>query len=363
MEERSPIAALPTDQESRPPLSKNQQKKLLRSQRWEAGREDRKVRRKEKTKERRERKRAVRREGRLEAPSTQEGVLEGCDNIQRVARAKSKRVTHDQLPVTLVLDCGFEDYMQEKELVSLCSQVTRSYSEIHKAPYTANLIVSSFGGKMQERFESVLMGHHKGWKHVKLMGDCVLEATQSARKWMSERQTNKFTGAFKKHASSSLQSEDLKEQGEVVYLTSESPHTLTELLPYSTYIIGGLVDHNRHKGICYKKAEDLGLKTAKLPIGDYMRMNSRYVLATNHVVEVMLNWLESGDWGQAFLKALPKRKGGVLKNGDGSETVSASVDADSSKMSASKACNSEEDDNTDETHSEDSSVSSPDAAE
>ena len=56
------------------------------------------------------------------------------------------------------------------------------------------------------------------------------------------------------------------------------------------------------------------VKTAKLPIGDYMQMASRFVLATNHVVEIMLRWLELGDWGKAFLQVMPKRKGGILKD-------------------------------------------------
>ena len=45
-----------------------------------------------------------------------------------------------------------------------------------------------------------------------------------------------------------------------------------------------------------------------------MVMNSRSVLAVNHVVEIMLRWLECGDWGEAFEKVIPKRKGGVLRS-------------------------------------------------
>ena len=125
----------------------------------------------------------------------------------------------------------------------------------------------------------------------------------------------------------------LADEGEVIYLTSDSPDTLTELKPYHTYIIGGIVDKNRHKGICYKKALDRNdelkvesvinsdpttvnkIKTAKLPIGEYMNMTARHVLTTNHVVEIMLKWLETGDWGEAFLAVMPKRKGGTLKTG------------------------------------------------
>jgi len=45
-----------------------------------------------------------------------------------------------------------------------------------------------------------------------------------------------------------------------------------------------------------------------------MEMASRFVLATNHVNEIMLKWLECGDWGEAFVQVIPKRKGGKLKD-------------------------------------------------
>ncbi|KAK5396728.1 tRNA (guanine(9)-N(1))-methyltransferase, partial [Exophiala xenobiotica] len=55
-----------------------------------------------------------------------------------------------------------------------------------------------------------------------------------------------------------------------------------------------------------------------------MDMQSRKVLTTNHVVEIMIRWLECGDWGEAFMKVIPKRKGGKLRgeskpNADGSD--------------------------------------------
>jgi tRNA (guanine9-N1)-methyltransferase len=48
-------------------------------------------------------------------------------------------------------------------------------------------------------------------------------------------------------------------------------------------------------------------------------MSSRFVLATNHVVEILLAWLECGDWAKAFEKAVPKRKGGVLRGPENGE--------------------------------------------
>jgi tRNA (guanine9-N1)-methyltransferase len=102
------------------------------------------------------------------------------------------------------------------------------------------------------------------------------------------------------------------------------------LSPYSTYIVGGLVDKNRHKGICYKIAKERGIKTAKLPIGEYLEMQSRKVLATNHVVEIMVRWLECGDWGEAFMKVIPKRKGVKLREGE--QQDSPAVDGDDDEV-------------------------------
>jgi tRNA (guanine9-N1)-methyltransferase len=104
-----------------------------------------------------------------------------------------------------------------------------------------------------------------------------------------------------------------KARASVVYLSADSPHTLERLEPHTCYVIGGIVDKNREKGLCERLAVERGVRTAKLPIGEYMVMQSRQVLATNHVVEILSNWLECGDWASSFFKVIPKRKGGVLR--------------------------------------------------
>lgn len=37
-------------------------------------------------------------------------------------------------------------------------------------------------------------------------------------------------------------------------------------------------------------------------------MATRHVLTVNQVLEIMLRWLEIGDWEKAFLSVIPKRK-------------------------------------------------------
>jgi len=297
-----------------PTLSKNQQKKLKRDQEWEANRAARKAKRKEKIQERKQAKRSARE--RLAPPdSATTGSVQATTQFDEVF-TRQKRPSHNllQLPITLLLDCGFDELMTDKELKSLTSQITRSYSDNHKAPFQAHLTISSFGGHLKERFDGVLAGNHLSWRNVRFLEEDFVSAAEQAKGRMSGPNGGNLAGVFSRHLDRQQSSEERAQSGEVIYLTSDSPDTLTELRPYSTYIIGGLVDRNRHKGICYKTAMDRGIKTAKLPIGEHMKMNSRFVLATNHVVEIMLRWLELGDWGKAFDMVIPKRKGGVLKD-------------------------------------------------
>ncbi|KAL9000830.1 MAG: hypothetical protein Q9169_000584 [Polycauliona sp. 2 TL-2023] len=297
------------------PMSKNKLKKLLRDQKWEEGREKRKELRKAKARGKKEKKRAAQINGnRPPLDSTHEKRAASAEPAAPAAKTP-KTMKSAQLPVSFVIDCHFDDLMRDHERTSLASQITRSYSENHKAPFQSHLFVSSFGGLLKQRFDTILAGHHRSWKGVKFLeGDLEAAASEAANLMKTDRR-GRLAGAFRESGVEQDAQAATSTVGEVVYLTSDSSETLTELKPYGTYIIGGIVDKNRHKGICHKRAADRGFRTAKLPIGDYMKMSSRFVLATNHVVEIMLKWLELGDWGKAFLEVIPQRKGGVLKDG------------------------------------------------
>ncbi|PGG99939.1 tRNA (guanine9-N1)-methyltransferase [Blastomyces parvus] len=302
------LKSIPELDENGQPLSKNQRKKLLKRERWEAGKEWRKEKRKEKITAKRERQRAAK----AEAVARDKVDPDDTSLMSRTERKKVEQQRSILLPITFVVDCDFDDLMIDKERVSLASQITRSYSDNAKAPFRAHMFFSSFNKLLKERFDTVLGKQYTRWRGATFMQEDYVVAVERAKAQMRKPTGGKMMGTFAGKAG-----QVSPDDGEVIYLSSDSPNTLTELKPYSTYIIGGLVDKNRHKGVCYKSAMEKGIKTAKLPIGDYMQMQSRYVLATNHVIEIMIRWLELGDWGKAFCMVLPKRKGGILKGKPG----------------------------------------------
>jgi tRNA (guanine9-N1)-methyltransferase len=289
-----------------PKMSKNQLKKLRREQQWEAGREDRKEKRKEKAKAKKERKREEYRQKQANANG------ESSNNPQDTASQEKVAQQPVQLPVTIIFDCNFDELMLIPEIKSLGTQITRCYSDNRHAPFRTHLAVASFGGRLKERYNTILAQQYKSWQNFRFFEDDFVTVAEKAKVWMKGENGGQIAGALVTNGESAS---DHQEQGEIVYLSSESDVTLERLKPYSTYIIGGLVDKNRHKGICYKRAREAGIKTARLPIGEFLKMNSRQVLATNHVLEIMLKWLESGDWGDAFMQVMPKRKGGTLRSG------------------------------------------------
>ncbi|XP_062430173.1 tRNA methyltransferase 10 homolog A isoform X2 [Rhea pennata] len=166
-----------------------------------------------------------------------------------------KRMRKEVVPSTLrlIVDCSFDDLM-----------VLKFY-------------LTSHGGQLKNNMNE----NDKGWVNWK---DIQIRT---------------------EHYSELIKKEDL------VYLTSDSPDVLSELDEKKAYVIGGLVDHNHHKGITYRRAVELGIGHAQLPLGNFVKMNSRKVLAVNHVFEIILAYLEKRDWKEAFFSVLPQRKGAV----------------------------------------------------
>ncbi|KAI0102550.1 tRNA-methyltransferase-domain-containing protein [Nemania sp. FL0031] len=308
-------------------MSKSQMKKLMRRQKWEEGKEGRRLKRKDKRHERQARKRVRREEE--EAAAIAQGRESTLNNDGRGNRPHPRT----RVPVSIIIDCQFEKYMQEGELISLSSQVTRCYSDNKAARHPVHLYISSYNGFLKERYETVLRNQHLKWKGVQLSDSDFVELAKQAKEDMAGDKGGEMIDVLKQNSSEDSvsiaapaptnskyaksaptpepEAEDVDKS--IVYLTADSPYTLDRLEPNTSYVIGGIIDKNREKGLCYRIARGKKVRTAKLPIGEYMVLQHRHVLATNHVVEIMLKWLETGDWGTAFMQVIPTRKGGKLR--------------------------------------------------
>ncbi|XP_078533605.1 tRNA methyltransferase 10 homolog A isoform X1 [Lissotriton helveticus] len=246
------------------PVSKRQLKKLQRQKQWEDQRELRKIKRKEKRQ-----KRKLERQSQTEA---------------NVCSDSRKRIRRDVVPSTLRLfiDCSFDNLMASKDVKKLHKQIQRCYSENRRAMHPVQFYLTSHGGQLKQNMEE----NDKGWVNWK---DIYFQS---------------------EHYMKLAKTEDL------IYLTSDSPDVLDELDETKAYVIGGLVDHNHHKGITYRQALEHGIRHAQLPLGSFVKMNSRKVLAVNHVFEIILAYLEKKDWKEAFFSVLPQRKGAVPLEGE-----------------------------------------------
>ncbi|XP_075356731.1 tRNA methyltransferase 10 homolog A isoform X1 [Mycteria americana] len=240
-------------------MSKRQRKKLLKQKQWEQQKDLRRQKRKEKRQKRK-----------LERQSKLDSNNEGNDR---------KRMRREVVPSTLrlIVDCSFDDLMVLKDVKKLHKQIQRCYAENRKAFHPVQFYLTSHGGQLKSNMNE----NDKGWVNWK---DIQIRT---------------------EHYSELIKKEDL------VYLTSDSPDVLSELDEKKAYVIGGLVDHNHHKGVTYKKAVEQGIGHAQLPLGNFVKMNSRKVLAVNHVFEIILAYLEKRDWKEAFFSVLPQRKGAV----------------------------------------------------
>jgi tRNA (guanine9-N1)-methyltransferase len=246
-------------------MSKNQWKRLEKEKRWQETKTEYRRLQKQKKKERQQ-------------LAIENGEVSENQNYHSVKR---KAIPQTQIPsnVKFIMDCEFDSLMNNKEIVSMSNQIARSYSAKRHCDYDLPLTISSFNKNLKKRFETAVP-QYKLWKNIDI------QENESLSELIPEDQKDKF-----------------------VYFTADTDEVIETLTPGTTYIIGGIVDKNRHKMLCVNKAKELGLRVGKLPIGKYIEMNGRQVLATSHVYEICCKWFENNqDWEKAFNEVLPPRK-------------------------------------------------------
>ncbi|KAH9508470.1 tRNA methyltransferase 10 [Bulinus truncatus] len=265
-------------------LSKSQLKKQLKREKWLVIKQEKRRASKQKRKQRLA---EMREKGEEIGPSRK--------------KLKTNTMKNSSCKIRVIIDLSLDDYMAEKDVNSLSCQIQHSYSANRRAANPIQLYLCSLGGKAKQRLDSI--GDYKGWDIYK----------------------------------ESLSYEELFPKESLVYLSSESPNVLTSLSEDKVYIIGGLVDHNRHKTLlgsvfylwfvlCYILAIVYALLDAQLPTSEYLDMKTLF--------SILLKYTECGSWKEAFMSEMPQRKMAQLKE---NEATLTSQDTDLVKEGSSQS--------------------------
>ncbi|XP_011178998.2 tRNA methyltransferase 10 homolog A [Zeugodacus cucurbitae] len=246
------------------PQSKNQLKKQKRLEKYEGFKKARRLKERERQKQKR-----------LEAQA------QGLPTRNGPSRKELKKRQAQELgKLSVAIDLDYDDLMHDRDVAKCIKQCLRIYTINRRSTCPGQLHVT--GIKTDGRIHTSLK-RNDGWEnwHLKYHFD------------------KTHTEVFPKE--------------NIIYLTCESDNVLDTIEEGKIYIIGGLVDHNHHKGLCHKRATDNGLHTARLPLNEHVNMKTRAVLSTFHVFEILLRVSEGKSWTEAIIQTLPERKGAKPK--------------------------------------------------
>ncbi|XP_076167671.1 tRNA (guanine(9)-N(1))-methyltransferase Trmt10A isoform X2 [Ptiloglossa arizonensis] len=162
--------------------------------------------------------------------------------------------------------------LKKSTMADSSCKILRCYTLNRRAIAPMQFSLTSFNGKSRTHMQK-----HNGYEH-----------------WDVKFHTESYLNIYPKD--------------KIIYLTSESEDIIDHLEHDCVYVIGGLVDHNSHKGLCHKIALQAGVKHGQLPLDKFLQMKARKVLTVDHVFEILLRVSEGRTWQEAFLQVLPERK-------------------------------------------------------
>lgn len=252
----------------------------------------------------------------------------------------------------------------------MAAQLAFCYSSNRASTRPLDMLISGLSGRMKEKFESTPNKPHEAWKGVEWWeegyeelwaepttsssAEIVLPTPATALATTDAPVTTDAPSTTTPTPSSippvsigthAGQPRSRVPKSSIIYLTGDSPNVLTTIEEGKSYILGGIVDRNRYKKLCFDKAEQQGIQHAQLPIGQYMPdMPTRKVLTVNQagflilvthssssltlllllpsdsaghrsrsgpplqVYDILLQYVETQSWTSALQAVMPSRK-------------------------------------------------------
>lgn len=236
-------------------ISKRQLKKIKKREKWLERKSEKRLKERQKARE----KRAYARANNIDLGPSRKAL-------------KRSTMADSSCKIEVTIDMSFDDLMIDKDIAKLTKQILRCYTLNRRALAPMQFSLTSFNGASRTHMQK-----HNGYQH-----------------WDVKFHVEGYLNIYPKE--------------KVIYLTSESENVINHLEHDCVYVIGGLVDHNSHKGLCHKVATQADVRHGRLPLDKFLQMKARKVLTVDHVFEILLRVSEGETWQEAFLQVLPERK-------------------------------------------------------
>ena len=280
------------DDKPKLPISKKQLKKLKKEEEWKKNMQKIKEYKREKKKEKKRLKREAREKEEKLNPKINEIKIQEKPNIpfKRKSELKEEFKQKCKEGIRVIIDCDFEHLMNERSNKSMVRQIIDLYAINKESSNPFRVILYGVGKQIKEGLEK---SNYKNWIGIEIY---FKEDYPTFDKFIEE--------ILYKNDKRNLN--DIKK--DIYYLSADSENNIENIDKNTTYIIGGIVDRNKYKGLSLNKAKELGINHGKLPIGEYLKLQSSQVLTTNHTFHILNEFSIKHDWKEAFVSIIPKRK-------------------------------------------------------
>jgi tRNA (guanine9-N1)-methyltransferase len=173
----------------------------------------------------------------------------------------------------VVVDCKFAAQLTDKEGRSLRTQICYLYGFMRRIERPCHVWIANLEESMRQLI--FRMGNASAWP-MHFHAESVLELFPP-------------------------------DKHRIVYLSPDATDALDDVVADTVYVIGGIVDRNRLKHATRVEAEQLGIRSARLPIFETVRARMNNSLNVNHVYEILHTQSVTHDWRKTFETCLPKR--------------------------------------------------------
>ena len=263
-------------------ISKRQLKRMKQREQWE---KVKKQIRKNKRERQRAKKQLLKEQQQQQQPeqSQQPQQIQSTQTTYPTRKERQDNQHKKALSGTKILiDCDFDHLMSDKDINSMSRQISDIYSINRKSDMPFNLILYN----VCPQLEAYLTKNNcQNWYAITIYKKGMFASF--------EEFVNKVLKTELKH---------------IVYLSADSENEIQTIDNEHVYIIGGIVDRNRYKGLCLNKAIELNINHGRFPIDEYIKMSACKVLTTNHTFAILNKFQQIKNWKDAFMEVIPKRK-------------------------------------------------------